>query len=172
MKKTVIFFIVATIFFGCSSIYEMGNNENSSKSTEKSSNKKIVGKKSDMSYQEEILKLANIEREKNGLSPLILDKKLCLLSGEKANDMAKNNYFSHNSKVLGTPFEHMKKNGVKYRTAAENIAKGQKTPEEVMNTWKKSPGHRKNILNPKFHKMGINKDELGQDIWVQLFTGQ
>ena len=75
--------------------------------------------------------------------------------------------------TLGNPFEMIKNNGVSYRTAGENIAKGQKTPEEVMNAWMNSPGHRANILNPDFTKLGLGvaKDSNGTLYWSQMFIG-
>ena len=58
---------------------------------------------------------------------------------------------------------------VDYMTAGENIAKGQNTPEYVMKAWMNSPGHRKNILNPRFEEMGVSRDEYGNNIWTQMF---
>ena len=49
----------------------------------------------------------------------------------------------------------MRSQGIQYRTAGENIAKGQRTPEEVMNAWMNSDGHRKNILNASYTTIGV-----------------
>ncbi|MGL4687618.1 MAG: CAP domain-containing protein [Fusobacteriaceae bacterium] len=118
-----------------------------------------------------ILALINKERTNAGVHPLALNKNLNKLATIKSNDMSTNNYFSHNSQNLGSPFNMIKKNKIKYLTAGENIAKGQKTSEEVVNSWMSSHGHRKNILNPKFHEMGISRDSYNKNIWTQLFIG-
>ena len=63
--------------------------------------------------------------------------------------------------------------GVHYTSAGENIAAGQRTPEEVMNSWMNSSGHRANILNKNFDTIGIGFYEGGSygTYWTQLFTG-
>src|SRR5699024_3070908 len=86
-------------------------------------------------YEQQVVDLTNAEREKQGLSPLKVDLELSRVAKEKSNDMARNNYFDHNSPVYGSPFDMMKSYGVSYRTAGENIAKGQRSPEEVVNAW-------------------------------------
>ena len=67
---------------------------------------------------------------------------------QKSAEMASKGYFSHTSPTYGSPFDQMKANGVSYRSAAENIAMGQRTAEEVVKGWMESPGHRQNILTP------------------------
>lgn len=121
--------------------------------------------------QIQILKLVNKERVTRGLTPLKLNKVLNQLANIKSNDMYKNNYFSHNSPVYGSPFDLMKQYNVKYMTAAENIAKGQDTPDYVMKMWMESKGHKKNILNPRFKEMGISRDNFNNNIWTQMFIG-
>ena len=66
----------------------------------------------------------------------------------------------------------LKEQNVSYRSAGENIAWGQKTPEQVMEAWMNSDGHRANILNAKFTKIGVGqyRDAAGRNYWVQLFT--
>ena len=61
--------------------------------------------------------------------------------------------------------------GIRYYNAGENIAWGQQSPEEVMQAWMNSEGHRANILNPKFTKLGIGHttDAAGRQYWSQLF---
>ncbi len=118
-----------------------------------------------------ILQMVNKERISRGLKPVRLSKKLNNLAKVKSDDMYRNNYFSHNSPKYGSPFDLMKRNNVEYMTAAENIAKGQDTPEYVMRSWMDSRGHRKNILNPRFEEMGVSRDEFGNNIWTQMFIG-
>lgn len=119
-----------------------------------------------------ILNLINKERTSVGVKPLILNEKLNKLAKIKSNDMSQNNYFGHNSSTLGSPFNLIKKDNIKYLTAGENIAKGQKTPLEVVSSWMNSSGHRKNILNPNFQEMGIARDSHNKNIWTQLFIGK
>jgi uncharacterized protein YkwD len=78
-----------------------------------------------------------------------------------------NNYFDHNSPTYGSPFDMMSAYGVSYSWAGENIAKGQRTPQEVMNAWMNSPGHRANILNSHYNKIGV---AYYNGEWVQEFT--
>ena len=88
----------------------------------------------------------------------------------KSQDMKDNKYFSHTSPVYGSPFDMMKNFGINYRTAAENIAKGQATPQAVVNAWMNSSGHRANILNPSFTKIGVGYVKSG-NYWTQMFIG-
>ena len=85
--------------------------------------------------------------------------------------MMKNGYFSHTSPTYGSPFEMMKTFGITYKSAGENIAKGQKTPAAVMNGWMNSSGHRANILNASYEQIGVGfcKDSSGVTYWVQMF---
>lgn len=120
-----------------------------------------------------VLKIVNEERAKQGLKALVLDKQLNNVAQLKAEDMKKNNYFDHNSPTLGSPFDLMRSQGVSYRTAGENIAAGQKTPEQVMESWMNSSGHRANILNKNYTQLGVGFCAGGSydTYWVQEFTG-
>ena len=104
---------------------------------------------------------------------LTLDSKLSSVATKKSQDMIDKNYFNHTSPTYGSPFDMMKKFGISYRTAGENIAKGQRTPQEVMNAWMNSSGHRANILNASFTKLGVGiaKDSNGRLYWTQMFIG-
>lgn len=115
-----------------------------------------------------VLDLTNAERQKAGLQPLQADTKLMNSARQKSNDMATNNYFSHTSPTYGSPFDQMKSNGITYRSAAENIAMGQRSAEEVVKGWMESPGHRQNILTPEFTHIGIGYDANGK-YWTQQF---
>lgn len=125
-----------------------------------------------MKTQNQVLKLVNIERKKEGLKPLKMDKKLSSVAQIKSEEMEKKGYFSHRSPQYGTPFQMMDKFDIKYKTAAENIAYGQETPEKVVKGWMNSPGHRKNILNPRFHEIGIGVSKNEPYQWVQMFIGK
>ncbi len=123
-------------------------------------------------FQKEVVRLVNKERAAAGLKPLTQKPELDKVAIAKSEDMAKNNYFSHTSPTYGSPFDMLTQFGVKYSAAGENIAYGQKTPEEVMNGWMNSPGHRANILNANFTQIGVGvaKKPNGQLVWTQTFT--
>jgi len=125
-------------------------------------------------YEQKVVDLVNAERNKAGLKPLAVDLELARVARIKAEDMRDNNYFSHQSPTYGSPFEMMQKFGIKYRTAGENIAAGQKTPEAVVAAWMSSEGHRRNILNAGFTHIGVGHATGGsyQDYWVQQFIGR
>lgn len=120
----------------------------------------------------QVLELVNVERKKAGLQPLTLDNTLNRIAAEKARDMAVNGYFSHDSPTYGTPFDMMRSFGVDYKSAGENIAAGQRTAQEVMQSWMNSSGHRANILSPKYTKLGVGYYDAGSKApyWAQEFT--
>lgn len=121
--------------------------------------------------EDEVVRLVNVERAKAGLPALKANWQAARVGRYKANDMLKNNYFSHISPTYGSPFDMMKSFGLQFSAAGENIAKGQRTPQEVMSAWMNSTGHRNNILSPSFTEIGVGaaKDKNGGLIWVQEF---
>lgn len=121
-------------------------------------------------YENEVIRLVNEIRVSNGLSEFKTDWELSRVARYKSQDMKDNNYFSHTSPVYGSPFDMIKNFGLSYRTAGENIAKGQRTPKDVVNAWMNSSGHRKNILNSSFKKIGVGYVESG-NYWTQMFIG-
>ncbi|MGG3468734.1 CAP domain-containing protein [Neobacillus pocheonensis] len=122
-------------------------------------------------YEQKVVNLTNQERAKNGLSALKVDLNLSKMAHEKSRDMSANGYFSHTSPTYGSPFDMMKKYGITYHYAGENIAMGQRTPEEVVNAWMNSEGHRKNILNPNYNYIGVGYVSQG-NYWTQEFIGK
>lgn len=132
---------------------------------------KLDGRQAEQTQAEAILKLVNQERAKVGVQPLTLSDKLTSIAYTKAKDMADKGYFSHQSPTYGSPFDMLKQFGVSYSYAGENIAAGQKTAEEVMNSWMNSSGHKANILNKNYTQLGVGfyrGGEYGTE-WVQLF---
>lgn len=119
-------------------------------------------------FEQQVLNLVNQERTKAGLAGLSMDGKLSDMAMVKAKDMYDNNYFDHNSPSYGSPFDMMRKFGITYNYAGENIAKGQNSPTQVMNDWMNSPGHRANILKSSFTKIGV---AYYKGEWVQEFIG-
>ncbi len=121
--------------------------------------------------ERQVIDLTNAERKKNGLPALQADTSLSNVARTKSNDMQQNNYFSHTSPTHGSPFDMMRDFGVSYKTAGENIAKGQSSAQSVVNSWMNSEGHRKNILNPNFTHIGVGHQKNG-NYWTQMFIGK
>ena len=88
----------------------------------------------------------------------------------KAKDMADNKYFSHQSPTYGSPFDMLKKFGVSYRAAGENIA-GNRSSKAAHDALMNSPGHRANILNTQYDRIGIGivPDSRYGKVFVQMF---
>ena len=88
--------------------------------------------------------------------------------------MAQKNYFSHTSPTYGSPFDMMKRFGINFKAAGENIASGQRNANEVMAAWMKSQGHRENILKPEFTHLGVGYYRGGSygHMWTQMFISK
>ena len=124
-------------------------------------------------YRQEVLDLVNAERAKYGLQPLVMgDAKLTAAAQQRAEEIA-------------TVNSHVRPNGTKWYTvlseygvtdaaAGENAAWGSVSPEEVVNAWMNSEGHRANILDPEARAMGVgyyyNSSSTWGHQWIQLFT--
>ena len=121
--------------------------------------------------EDEVARLVNAERAKNGLPALTVNWQAARVARYKSQDMIDKNYFAHNSPTYGSPFNMMESFGLKFSSAAENIAYGQKTAAEVMNSWMNSPGHRANILSKTVTQIGVGcaKKSNGTLYWTQMF---
>ncbi len=139
----------------------------------------------DLSYFEyEVVRLVNIERAKEGLPPLEISYELTEIARQRSIDMANGLPFSHyhvdkygNEYGDGIAFELMQERGIRYKWAGENIAAGQETPQDVVDAWMNSPGHRANILRPEFTSIGVGfTDDTDETItdhdtyWTQIFA--
>jgi len=106
-------------------------------------------------FESEVIELVNAERQDLGINPLSYDADLAVAARLHSQDMGNQDYFSHDS-LDGTKFyERIIDEGYDYNLCGENIAAGQSTPEDVVDTWMNSPGHRANILNPDFCDIGV-----------------
>ena len=121
-------------------------------------------------FETEVVRLVNEIRIKNGLKALTEDWELSRVARYKSQEMKDNRYFSHTSPVYGSPFDMIKNFGISYRTAGENIAKGQATPQAVVNAWMNSSGHRANILNHSYTRIGVGYVASGK-YCTQMFVG-
>ncbi|MCA1030251.1 CAP domain-containing protein [Bacillus timonensis] len=122
-------------------------------------------------FEAKVVELTNVERRKQGLPDLQADTPLSNVAREKSNDMQAKGYFSHTSPTYGSPFDMMRDFGISYNTAGENIAKGQQSAEQVVQSWMNSEGHRKNILSRDFTHIGVGYNSSGH-IWTQMFIGK
>lgn len=110
----------------------------------------------------EVLSIVNSDRAAHGLPAMRMDANLCAAAYERALEIKRS-------------FSHTRPDGSRFSTIcegayAENIARGQRSAARVMAAWMSSPGHRKNILNPRYDAIGICALEQGDVMhWVQLF---
>ena len=121
----------------------------------------------------QVVSLVNSERAAQGITALQNDSKLSEIAQQKAEDMARNQYFSHTSPTYGSAFDMLKAAGCSYKTAGENIAMGQKDAASAMDSWMHSSGHRANILHTSYEKIGVGYavSADGTPYWVQIFAG-
>lgn len=124
----------------------------------------------ELTYAQQVVALVNEERAQEGLAPLTVDERIESAANTRAKEIQTS--FSH-TRPDGSSFSTaMKQAGVNYRRAGENIAWGQKTPQEVVNAWMNSPGHRANIMNAGYTRIGVGhlQNAAGTSYWVQLFA--
>ena len=124
-------------------------------------------------FDAQLLQLTNEQRRRAGLQPLRLSSKLGQAAQSHAQDMARNNIFSHTGSNGSTMVDRVKKVGYSYSTIGENIAAGGATPAATIQQWMNSPGHRRNILNPSFTEIGFGyvaaPNTEYRHYWVQVF---
>lgn len=123
------------------------------------------------SLEDEVIRLVNVERSKYGLQSLTKNWEASRVARYKSQDMIDKGYFAHISPTYGSPFQMMEDFGLRFSAAAENIAYGQTTAQDVMNAWMNSDGHRANILNRSYSQIGVGaaKSYNGTLYWTQMF---
>ncbi|WP_371619208.1 sigma-70 family RNA polymerase sigma factor [Streptomyces sp. NBC_00454] len=118
----------------------------------------------------QVIALVNSERAAAGCGPLKDDAQLRTAAQGHSDDMAQRNYFSHTDPDGGDPGKRTTAAGYRWSTYGENIAMGQQTPQQVMDAWMKSQGHRENILNCSFKDIGVGIHQgPGGPWWTQNF---
>ncbi|NLM83957.1 MAG: SafA/ExsA family spore coat assembly protein [Clostridiales bacterium] len=119
----------------------------------------------------QVVELVNQQRVWAGLAPLKHNWELSRVARYKSQDMIDKNYFSHTSPTYGSPFRMIESFGIYFTAAGENIAYGQRTPQEVMNAWMNSAGHKANILSNIYDQIGVGvaKKANGTYYWTQMF---
>ncbi|MGB3444348.1 MAG: CAP domain-containing protein, partial [Actinophytocola sp.] len=117
--------------------------------------------------QDEIVSLVNSFRGEAGCGPVTADSQLAAAAQAHAEDMSRRDYFSHDS-LDGRSFDERIRNAGYPSPGAENIARGARTAERVMQLWMDSDGHRRNILNCDLKTLGVGLERDGF-YWVQDF---
>jgi len=127
--------------------------------------------KQDGALLKEVLEAHNRERAKEKLPPLEADPALAKAAQAHADDMAAHHKMSHEGSDGSTPFDRLKRQGYHYQSAAENVAEGYRTADDVMAGWMDSPPHRANILG-KFSRAGfaVARDDKGYPYWAAEFA--
>ena len=121
-------------------------------------------------FEDEVIRLVNAERAKNGLSALQKDEGATAAAHIRAKEIVQS--FSHTRPDGSSCFTAAKQLGLSYNTAGENIASGYADPQQVVNGWMNSEGHRRNILSSSFTKLGTGCFSSGGVLyWTQFFIG-
>jgi uncharacterized protein YkwD len=116
-------------------------------------------------FEREVFRLTNFERQKYGLPPLAWHEELAAVARAHSVDMATRGFISHNDPDGVTPWDRVRNAGIA-DSCAENLARGQRTPEEVVAAWMNSPGHAANILNGDISRIGVGFYDYH---WTQKF---
>ncbi|ADH66173.1 CAP domain-containing protein [Nocardiopsis dassonvillei] len=114
---------------------------------------------------EQVVTLVNAQRADAGCGPLRVDSRLTAAAQEHSEDMNRRDYMSHESPEGEGPGDRADRHGYD-AWGAENVAKGQTSPQQVMDAWMNSDGHRRNILNCDLVAIGVG--ESG-NAWTQMF---
>ena len=118
----------------------------------------------------ELIRLTNELRASLGVAPLKMDETFCIAACKKATDYHLNNFYDGENhamidgriwKSIFTDF------GISSTARAENLARGQKTAQEMFNDWKNSPIHYENMVNPVYTRVGVGSCGY---TWFQLFA--
>ncbi|NMG10311.1 CAP domain-containing protein [Brasilonema sp. UFV-L1] len=120
----------------------------------------------DTTFEQQVFELTNQERIKAGLEPLQTNAELNYAADTYAQQMSEDGFFSHTAPDGSQPWDRAKEIGYEAQTMGENIAAGQQTPEQVVQDWMNSPGHRANILKSDYKEIGVGFEN---NYWVQEF---
>lgn len=127
------------------------------------------GTSQETAYEDQVVRLTNEARARVGCAPLRVDDRLRSVAHAHSYDMAARGYFGHNTPDGRTPWDRIRAAGYS-APAAENIARGQQTPQEVTRAWLNSEGHRKNMLDCDIKAIGVGAHvRSGGPWWTQDF---
>lgn len=119
----------------------------------------------------DLYRLHNEYRESKGLTHLQYNQKLAQAAQKHSEWMAEKSRMSHTGKNRSSPGDRIKEQGYSWRSCAENIAYGYRTPQAAMEGWKDSPGHNRNILGKNL-QIGVGYAEAsdGTLYWTTNFA--
>jgi len=123
----------------------------------------------EVNERNEVLRLVNDERAKAGASALCFNSKLVVAAKKHSDDMSNGGFMSHTGSDGSSFSQRMTREGYQWMTGAENVARGQRSPAQVMNSWMNSAGHRRNILNTAYKNFGYGNTN---NFHTQLFGTQ
>ncbi|MEU8529712.1 CAP domain-containing protein [Streptomyces sp. NPDC048629] len=121
-------------------------------------------------YAEQVVELANAERERAGCGALRTTARLTAAAQAHADDMAARGYYEHESPDGRDGGDRLTAAGYDWRAWGENIHRGPKSPARVMRDWMGSPIHRRNVLNCTYKHVGVGVNlRASGPWWVQDF---
>jgi uncharacterized protein YkwD len=128
-------------------------------------------------FASRVIALTNAFRNANGLASLKGNSTLATIAQTYSQTMATQDFVAHQSLDGSQPWDRMTAGGYKWTRSAENIAAGQETPEEAVQSWIDSPTHRANLLDPQLKEIGVGYYFLATDTgntnynyyWTQEF---
>lgn len=125
----------------------------------------------DSEAEARMLEMINAERREHGLRPLEMDPELRDVARKHSRDMFQRGFFSHVNPDGENPFDRMREEGIRFGTAGENLAMAP-TVRIAHEGLMQSPGHRANILNRSFGKVGIGVYASSgyNKVFTQVFT--
>ena len=157
--KWSLWILLPTVFFmgGCESSPIAPSANNASTNV---SNKSPRDTPSSNNFSREVIRLTNLRRNSpNNCGPggasLSNNSALQRASQNHSEDMSRHNYLSHTGRDGSSPSDRARNAGYYSSFIGENIARGQRSPEHVVNSWMNSPGHCRNIMNPNYRDIGV-----------------
>jgi uncharacterized protein YkwD len=112
----------------------------------------------------------NQYRISRGLRPLVINASLTMAARRHAADLSSHDRISHRGSDGTDPWDRVRQTGYEAQLAAENVGTGQRSFGEVLQGWKASPGHNKNLLLPDATQMGValvvNPESRHQTYWT------
>lgn len=117
--------------------------------------------------------LTNQQRQAAGLPALTVDSSVTAAAAQHSADQAERNSTGHTGSDGSSAGDRVRANGGSFGTWGENVAAGYDSAYEVVEGWMNSPGHRRNILNPSFTRIGVAAATSadGTLYWTMVLTG-
>ncbi|MBD2462055.1 CAP domain-containing protein [Oscillatoria sp. FACHB-1407] len=121
------------------------------------------------SFAYRVVELTNFFRDRNGLAPLAINTQLSTTAQNFSRQLALGDFLDHNAPDGSTIESRIRASGYQPQWWAENIAAGYATPDQVVQEWINSEGHRRNILSPELREIGVGFFNLSPDPGTQTW---